>query len=106
MRFDEEPNYSKLLSLFDSLIEPCTPLRPISIDGALKVILAVFSDRSKERKDAYKSGECSKEGEEYPLFESWSLILFEIWRKLLRWSFRTALLGMELIRHSYSQSAE
>ncbi|KAK2406993.1 hypothetical protein QL285_042658 [Trifolium repens] len=51
-------------------------------------------------------GECSKEGEEYPLFESWSLILFEIWRKLLRWSFRTALLGMELIRHSYSQSAE
>ncbi|KAK2417061.1 casein kinase protein HD16 [Trifolium repens] len=43
MRFDEEPNYSKLVSLFDSQIEPCTPLRPISIDGALKVILAVFS---------------------------------------------------------------
>jgi len=40
MRFDEEPNYSKLISLFDSLIEPCTPLRPIRIDGALKVILA------------------------------------------------------------------
>ncbi|WJX83869.1 hypothetical protein P8452_66495 [Trifolium repens] len=37
MRFDEEPNYSKLISVFDSLIEPCTPLRPISIDGALKV---------------------------------------------------------------------
>lgn len=37
MRFDEEPNYSKLISLFDSLIEPCTPLRPIRIDGALKV---------------------------------------------------------------------
>ncbi|WJX78517.1 hypothetical protein P8452_61729 [Trifolium repens] len=37
MRFDEEPNYSKLVSLFDSQIEPCTPLRPISIDGALKV---------------------------------------------------------------------
>lgn len=45
MRFDEEPNYSKLISLFDSLIEPCTPLRPISIDGALKVILAVFSGK-------------------------------------------------------------
>jgi hypothetical protein len=42
MRFDEEPNYSKLISLFDSLIEPCTPLRPIRIDGALKVILTVF----------------------------------------------------------------
>lgn len=38
MRFDEEPNYSKLISLFDSLIEPCTPLRPIRIDGALKVV--------------------------------------------------------------------
>ncbi|ONK65042.1 uncharacterized protein A4U43_C07F32880 [Asparagus officinalis] len=37
MKFDEEPNYSKLISLFDSLIEPCTPLRPIRIDGALKV---------------------------------------------------------------------
>ncbi|KAG6416208.1 hypothetical protein SASPL_123632 [Salvia splendens] len=37
MKFDEEPNYSKLISLFDSLIEPCTTLRPIRIDGALKV---------------------------------------------------------------------
>lgn len=37
MRFDEEPNYAKLISLFESLIEPCTPLRPIRIDGALKV---------------------------------------------------------------------
>ncbi|XP_059462550.1 casein kinase 1-like protein HD16 isoform X2 [Corylus avellana] len=37
MKFDEEPNYSKLISLFDSLIEPCTQLRPIRIDGALKV---------------------------------------------------------------------
>lgn len=38
MKFDEEPNYSKLISFFESLIEPCTPLRPIRIDGALKVI--------------------------------------------------------------------
>lgn len=37
MKFDEEPNYSKLISLFDSLINPCTYLRPIRIDGALKV---------------------------------------------------------------------
>uniref|UniRef100_A0A7N0UV59 non-specific serine/threonine protein kinase n=1 Tax=Kalanchoe fedtschenkoi TaxID=63787 RepID=A0A7N0UV59_KALFE len=37
MKFEEEPNYSKLISLFDSLIEPCTQLRPIRIDGALKV---------------------------------------------------------------------
>jgi hypothetical protein len=39
MKFDEEPNYSKLISLFESLIEPCTQLRPIRIDGALKVIV-------------------------------------------------------------------
>ncbi|KAG8083665.1 hypothetical protein GUJ93_ZPchr0016g2635 [Zizania palustris] len=36
MKFDEEPNYAKLISLFDGLIEvPAT--RPIRIDGALKV---------------------------------------------------------------------
>ncbi|PON86858.1 GPCR kinase [Trema orientale] len=37
MKFDEEPNYPKLISFFESLIEPCVPLRPIRIDGALKV---------------------------------------------------------------------
>ncbi|PIA59907.1 hypothetical protein AQUCO_00400643v1 [Aquilegia coerulea] len=37
MKFDEEPSYAKLISLFESLIEPCPPLRPIRIDGALKV---------------------------------------------------------------------
>ncbi|WOK91753.1 hypothetical protein Cni_G00444 [Canna indica] len=36
MEFDEEPNYSKLISLFGGLIEPSTSLRPIRIDGALK----------------------------------------------------------------------
>lgn len=41
MRFDEEPNYSKLISLFDSLIEPSSQLRPIRIDGALKVVAIV-----------------------------------------------------------------
>uniref|UniRef100_A0A0D9W019 non-specific serine/threonine protein kinase n=1 Tax=Leersia perrieri TaxID=77586 RepID=A0A0D9W019_9ORYZ len=36
MKFDEEPNYAKLISLFDGLIEgPAS--RPIRIDGALKV---------------------------------------------------------------------
>ncbi|NP_001389231.1 casein kinase 1-like protein HD16 isoform 2 [Oryza sativa Japonica Group] len=36
MKFDEEPNYPKLISLFDGLIEgPAS--RPIRIDGALKV---------------------------------------------------------------------
>ncbi|KAK1584177.1 hypothetical protein Q3G72_030522 [Acer saccharum] len=37
MKFDEEPNYAKLISLFESLIEPCISLRPIRIDGAIKV---------------------------------------------------------------------
>lgn len=38
MKFDEEPNYAKLIALFDTLIEPCSALRAIRIDGALKVI--------------------------------------------------------------------
>ncbi|PKA45820.1 Casein kinase I isoform delta-like [Apostasia shenzhenica] len=37
MKFDEEPNYPKLISLFEGLIEPCVPMRPIRIDGVLKV---------------------------------------------------------------------
>ncbi|KHF98002.1 hypothetical protein F383_12939 [Gossypium arboreum] len=37
MKFNEEPNYAKLISFFESLIEPCTPLQPIRIDGALKI---------------------------------------------------------------------
>lgn len=37
MKFDEEPNYPKLVSFFKSLIEPGN-LLPIRIDGALKVI--------------------------------------------------------------------
>jgi hypothetical protein len=40
MKFDEEPNYSKLISLFDELIEP-QHLRPIRIDGALKVCFSL-----------------------------------------------------------------
>lgn len=38
MRFDEEPNYAKLISLFENLIEPIQT-RPIRIDGALKVVM-------------------------------------------------------------------
>ncbi|KAG2300224.1 hypothetical protein Bca52824_036696 [Brassica carinata] len=37
MKFDEEPNYAKLVSIFDTLIEPCALSRPVRIDGALKV---------------------------------------------------------------------
>jgi len=41
MKFDEEPNYAKLISLFDVLIESPAS-RPIRIDGALKVCTTYF----------------------------------------------------------------
>ncbi|KAL2323855.1 hypothetical protein Fmac_022913 [Flemingia macrophylla] len=37
MKFDEEPNYSRLISLFDGTIGPNPALRPINTDGAQKV---------------------------------------------------------------------
>ncbi|XP_072993016.1 casein kinase 1-like protein HD16 [Typha latifolia] len=37
MKFDEEPNYAQLISLFDSLIGPNPAIRPINTDGAQKV---------------------------------------------------------------------
>lgn len=37
MKFDEEPNYPKLISLFDNSISSNTLLRPIKTDGAIKV---------------------------------------------------------------------
>ncbi|GJM95018.1 hypothetical protein PR202_ga11710 [Eleusine coracana subsp. coracana] len=37
MKFDEEPNYSKLISLFNCLIGPNPSSRPINTDGAQKV---------------------------------------------------------------------
>lgn len=42
MKFDEEPNYSKLISLFEGLIGPNPAIRPINTDGAQKVILLIF----------------------------------------------------------------
>lgn len=35
MRFDEEPNYSKLISLFENSINSSVSLRPIRTDGAV-----------------------------------------------------------------------
>lgn len=39
MKFDEEPNYSKLISLFDGIIGPNPALRPINTEGAQKVLI-------------------------------------------------------------------
>ena len=38
MRFDEEPNYSELISLFNDSIGSNATLRPIRTDGAIKVV--------------------------------------------------------------------
>lgn len=38
MRFDEEPNYSKLISIFSGSIGLNASLRPIRTDGAAKVV--------------------------------------------------------------------
>ncbi|KAJ4971836.1 hypothetical protein NE237_004935 [Protea cynaroides] len=47
MKFDEEPNYSKLISLFEGLIGPNPAVRPINTDGAQKVICQVGQKRGR-----------------------------------------------------------
>lgn len=47
MKFDEEPNYSKLISLFEGLIGPNPAIRPINTEGAQKVFV---------RRSEYASG--------------------------------------------------
>lgn len=37
LKFDEEPNYAKCISLFDSIIGPNPDIRPVNTDGAQKV---------------------------------------------------------------------
>lgn len=38
LKFDEEPNYAKYISLFDGIIGPNPDIRPINTDGAQKVL--------------------------------------------------------------------
>ncbi|KAK1411998.1 hypothetical protein QVD17_32905 [Tagetes erecta] len=47
MKFDEEPNYSKLISLFASLLSPNPVVRPINTDGAQKIICQVGHKRGR-----------------------------------------------------------
>ncbi|GAB4835135.1 Casein kinase 1-like protein hd16 [Ancistrocladus abbreviatus] len=47
MKFDEEPNYSKLISLFEGLIGPNPAIRPVNTDGAQKIIFQVGQKRSR-----------------------------------------------------------
>jgi hypothetical protein len=37
LKFEEEPNYAKCISLFDSIVGPNPDIRPINTDGAQKV---------------------------------------------------------------------
>ncbi|RWW60063.1 hypothetical protein BHE74_00032961 [Ensete ventricosum] len=47
MKFDEEPNYLKLISLFDGLIGPNPAVRPLNTDGAQKPIYQVGQKRGR-----------------------------------------------------------
>lgn len=38
LKFDEEPNYAKCISLFDGIVGPNPDIRPINTDGAQKVL--------------------------------------------------------------------
>lgn len=37
LKFDEEPNYAKCISLFDGIVGPNPDIRPLKTDGAQKV---------------------------------------------------------------------
>ncbi|CAH1438010.1 unnamed protein product [Lactuca virosa] len=60
MKFDEEPNYSKLISLFEGLIGPNPAIRPINTDGAQKIICQVGQKRGRLNLDEDDDGQPSK----------------------------------------------
>lgn len=41
LKFDEEPNYAKYISLFDGIVGPNPDIRPINTEGAQKVLNAI-----------------------------------------------------------------
>ncbi|CAN1331185.1 Casein kinase 1-like protein HD16 [Linum perenne] len=47
MKFDEEPNYSRLISIFDNIIGSNVSLRPILTDGAIKNVLQAGQKRGR-----------------------------------------------------------
>ncbi|MBA0745417.1 hypothetical protein Gogos_007993, partial [Gossypium gossypioides] len=54
LKFDEEPNYAKYISLFDGIVGPNPDIRPINTEGALELIYQV----------GQKRGRLSMDGEE------------------------------------------
>ncbi|XP_010552201.1 PREDICTED: casein kinase 1-like protein HD16 [Tarenaya hassleriana] len=47
MKFDEEPNYAKLISLFQDLLGPNPAIRPVNTEGAQKIIFQVGQKRGR-----------------------------------------------------------
>jgi serine/threonine protein kinase len=47
LKFDEEPNYAKYVSLFDGIVGPNPDIRPINTDGAQKLIYQVGHKRGR-----------------------------------------------------------
>ncbi|XP_071684517.1 casein kinase 1-like protein HD16 isoform X2 [Lolium perenne] len=47
LKFEEEPNYAKCISLFDSIVGPNPDIRPINTDGAQKLIYQVGQKRGR-----------------------------------------------------------
>lgn len=60
MKFDEEPNYSKLISLFEDLLGPNPAGRPINTDGAQKIIYQVGQKRGRLNIDEDDDGQPKK----------------------------------------------
>ncbi|PIA48564.1 hypothetical protein AQUCO_01400863v1 [Aquilegia coerulea] len=60
MKFDEEPNYSKLVSLFETLIGPNPAIRPINTDGAQKIIYQVGQKRGRLTVEEEDDGQAKK----------------------------------------------
>ncbi|CAL4974109.1 unnamed protein product [Urochloa decumbens] len=47
LKFDEEPNYAKYVSLFDNVVGPNPDIRPINTDGAQKLVHQVGQKRGR-----------------------------------------------------------
>ncbi|XP_038885286.1 casein kinase 1-like protein HD16 [Benincasa hispida] len=47
LKFDEEPNYARYISLFDGIVGPNPDIRPINTDGAQKLIFQVGHKRGR-----------------------------------------------------------
>ncbi|XP_061369572.1 casein kinase 1-like protein HD16 isoform X3 [Gastrolobium bilobum] len=47
LKFDEEPNYAKYISLFDGIVGPNPDIRPINTEGAQKLICQVGHKRGR-----------------------------------------------------------